>query len=87
MAVNCADPCAWALSAARVACLAYLSYLSLYWPILACIGWQWPILAWLCCAWLSLFCLVECFLSYSFEFDCSLLGIEKTGACDCYDFA
>lgn len=32
MAVNCADPCAWSASAARVTCLAYSSYLGLYWP-------------------------------------------------------
>ena len=44
MAVNCADPCAWVASSACVACLAYWSYLGLYWPILA----------WLCFAWLGL---------------------------------
>ena len=38
MAVNSADPCAWAVSAARVACLAYVSYLGLYWPACAYLG-------------------------------------------------
>ena len=84
MAVNCADPCAWAASAACVACLAPLAYL-------ACNGLQWPILAYLyfallCCDRLSLVCLVECSLISSLAFDCCLRGIGMIGACDCYDF-
>lgn len=77
--INCADPCAWAASAACVACLAYLSYPGLYWPDWAYLG-----KALQCCDRLSLVCLVECSLISSLAFDCSLLGMEMIEACDCY---
>ena len=52
--------------------------------ILACIGRTGSILARLCCDRLSLVYLVKCSLISSLAFDCSLLGTEMIGACDCY---